>query len=90
MCVSDDGSLFVAMWGGFRVEVYAPDGTLKDVIPVPVQQPSSCAFAGEDGRILIVTSAAGGTDIVNEPLNGLPLAIEGLDYSGQESAVFRG
>ena len=90
MCVSNDGSLFVAMWGGYRVEVYSPDGVLKDVIPVPVKQPSSCAFGGKDGRTLIVTSAAGATDVINEPLNGLPLAIEGLDYSGQESAVYRG
>lgn len=90
MCVSDDGSLFVAMWGGYRVEVYSSDGVLKEVIPVPVQQPSSCAFAGKDGKTLIVTSASGGTNIVTEPLNGLPLAIDGLGYSGQESTVFHG
>jgi sugar lactone lactonase YvrE len=90
MCVANDGSLFVAMWGGYRVEVYTPEGVLKDVIPVPVKQPSSCTFGGKDGRTLIVTSAAGSTDVINEPLNGLPLAIEGLGYSGQESTVYRG
>jgi len=90
MCVADDGSLFVAMWGGYRVEVYSPNGVLKEIIPVPVQQPSSCTFAGPDGTTLIVTSASGGTDIVSEPLNGLPLAIDGLGYSGQESTVFHG
>lgn len=90
MCVANDGSLFIAMWGGFRVEVYTADGKLKEIIPVPVQQPSSCAFGGADGTTLIVTSAAGGTDIVKEPRNGLPLAIDGLGYSGQESTVYRG
>ena len=90
MCVASDGSLFVAMWGGYRVEVYAPEGKLKEIIPVPVQQPSSCAFGGASGKTLIVTSASGGTDIVKEPLNGLPLAIDGLGYSGRESTVYRG
>lgn len=90
MCVSDDGSLFVAMWGGYRVEVYSPEGALKEIISLPVKQPSSCTFAGKDGKTLIVTSAAGDTDVKNEPLNGLILAVDGLGYSGPVSTVYHG
>lgn len=90
MCVSSDGSLFVAIWGGYRVEVYSPEGELKEIISLPVKQPSSCAFAGKDGTTLIVTSAAGNTDIEKEPLNGLTLAVDGLGYSGPVSTVYRG
>lgn len=55
LCVDVDGCIWVAIWGGSQVRRYSPAGQLTDVIPMPVSQPSSCAF-GSDGT-LYITSA---------------------------------
>lgn len=52
-----EGCLWVAIWGGWRLERYRPDGHLDRVVKVPVQQPSSCIFGGENLATLFVTSA---------------------------------
>lgn len=58
LCVDDDGGVWVGLWGGGAVHRYAPDGTLDAVVALPVTQVTSCCFAGEDGRTLVITSAA--------------------------------
>ncbi|MEI9906797.1 MAG: SMP-30/gluconolactonase/LRE family protein [Actinomycetota bacterium] len=90
LAIATDGSILVALCGGGQIDVYAPDGTLKEIIPLPVTLPTSCAFGGADGSTLIVTSAGGGVDLAKEPLAGLTMAIEGLGYSGKPSEVFGG
>jgi sugar lactone lactonase YvrE len=55
--VDAEGYLWAAIWGGWRVERHAPDGTVDRVIEVPVEQPSSCIFGGPDLDILYITSA---------------------------------
>lgn len=89
LCVDAAGDVWVAMWGGARVDRYAPDGTLKDALDLPVRQPSSCAFAGPDLATLIVTSACEGLD-GTEGLDGSLLAISGLDVAGRPDHVFAG
>ena len=51
------GYLWNAQWGGWKIVRYAPDGRADMTIRMPVQQPSSCAFGGEDMTTLFVTSA---------------------------------
>lgn len=55
--VDAQGYLWNAQWGGWRVVRYAPDGQIDTIIPMPVQQPTSCAFGGDDLTTLYVTSA---------------------------------
>ncbi|WP_165842900.1 SMP-30/gluconolactonase/LRE family protein [Phenylobacterium deserti] len=55
--MDEEGFLWTAHWGGWRVVRYAPDGSVDRVVPVPVEQPTSCAFGGEDLCTLFVTSA---------------------------------
>ncbi|MDB5425838.1 MAG: putative gluconolactonase protein [Phenylobacterium sp.] len=55
--VDAEGGLWNAQWGGGRVVRYAPDGTIDRIVPMPVQQPTSCAFGGEAFTTLYVTSA---------------------------------
>jgi sugar lactone lactonase YvrE len=55
LCVDDDGSLWVAMWGGWAVLRFTPGGRELEGIRMPVAQPSSCCFAGD---VLVVTTAA--------------------------------
>jgi sugar lactone lactonase YvrE len=49
--------LWVAVWGGGEVRRYAPEGILVDRVAIPAPHTSSVAFAGEDLRVLVVTTA---------------------------------
>jgi sugar lactone lactonase YvrE len=52
-----DDHLWVAVWGGGEVRRYAPDGTLAGRIATGAPHTSSVAFAGEDLRTLVITTA---------------------------------
>lgn len=55
--VDEEGYLWNAQWGGWRVVRYAPDGSIDRVVELPVEQPTSCEFGGPDLGTLFVTSA---------------------------------
>jgi len=77
--IDAEGHLWNAQWGAWRIVRYAPDGTINRIIPMPVGQPSSCAFGGPDLATLYVTSAREGlsrTDLEAQPLAGSLFAIE--------------
>lgn len=57
LCVDDEGYLWIALWDGWRLVRYAPNGTLDREIIMPVPRPTSCTFGGADGKTLFVTSA---------------------------------
>lgn len=72
LAVDVDGCLWVAMWAGGEVRRYRPDGTLDTIVPMPVSQPTSCAF-GEDGVLFITSASQGVADA--EPLAGSVFAV---------------
>jgi sugar lactone lactonase YvrE len=51
------GHLWVAVWGGGEVRRYAPDGTLVDRVVTGAPHTSSVAFAGQELRTLVITTA---------------------------------
>lgn len=57
LCVDDDGGVWVAQWGGYRVSRFSPRGVFDTIVEVPTPNPTSCAFAGDS---LIITSARAG------------------------------
>jgi sugar lactone lactonase YvrE len=57
MTVDASGDLWVAIYGGGRVQRHAPDGELREVLEVPAEQSTCCAFGGPDLRRLYVTTA---------------------------------
>jgi sugar lactone lactonase YvrE len=57
LCVDSEGYIWSAHWDGWCVTRYAPDGSINQVIDMPVQRPTSCCFGGKDMRTLFVTSA---------------------------------
>jgi L-arabinonolactonase len=59
-CVDAEGSLWNAQWGMSRVAHYAPDGSLRELLPVPATQPTRPAFGGPQLDTLYVTSARDG------------------------------
>jgi sugar lactone lactonase YvrE len=67
MTVDAEGFLWVALWDGWAVERYSPEGRLDRRVEVPAQQASSCAFGGPDLDLLFITTAQEGF-----PSGGLP------------------
>lgn len=59
MTVDVDGCLWVALWDGWGVRRYAPDGRLLTTVEVPAQRVTSCAFGGDT---LYITTARTGLD----------------------------
>lgn len=57
LAVDAQGGLWVAVWGGSRVQHLLPDGTPAGAIELPVSQVSSCCFGGQDLRDLYATTA---------------------------------
>ena len=70
--IDADGFLWNAQWGGWRLVRYAPDGGVDRVVPLPVQNPTSCMFGGPDLRTLYVTSAV--WDLDDDALRKQPWA----------------
>jgi sugar lactone lactonase YvrE len=89
MTVDADGCLWVAIWGGARVVRFSPDGDVLAELPMPVEQPSSCAFGGRDLDVLYVTSAREGLDDPAAPA-GSVLAVRGLGVRGLPAHRFGG
>jgi L-arabinonolactonase len=73
------GYLWNAQWGGSRLVRYTAAGLIDQIIPMPVEQPTSCAFGGEDMTTLYVTSAwdeLSPAARARQPLAGSLFAIE--------------
>lgn len=71
LTVEAEGCIWCALWGGWRVMRFSPDGETLLEVMVAVSQPSSCIFGGEDLGILFITSA-------REDLRPANLAVEPL------------
>jgi sugar lactone lactonase YvrE len=91
MTVDADGDLWVAIYGGGRVHRYSPDGELRQVLPVPAKQSTSCAFAGPGLRWLYVTTATEDWSDEQrraEPTAGLVYRFD-TDATGRPAVPFR-
>jgi sugar lactone lactonase YvrE len=72
MAIDTDGCLWVALWGGWAVHRYRPDGRLDTIVEVPAGQITSCAFGGPELEDLFITSAREGLGVAE--LTGQPHA----------------
>ncbi|MDN3495716.1 SMP-30/gluconolactonase/LRE family protein [Planococcus sp. APC 4015] len=89
MALDREGGLWVAMWGGGAVRRYDSRGRLVAVIDLPVTNVTSCAFGGEHGMTLFVTTSRQGIDAGSEPQAGLVYAID-VDVEGAPVHPFAG
>ena len=91
MTVDAAGDLWVAIYGGGRVNRYAPDGSLRDVYPIPARQCTCCAFGGPGlHRLFVTTATEGWSDEQRraEPAAGLVYRLD-TDATGRPAAPFR-
>jgi sugar lactone lactonase YvrE len=90
--VDGDGFYWCAIYGGWRVERYAPNGRLDRTINVPVQNPTSCAFGGRNLDTLYVTTARQRLSpeaLAAQPLAGAILAVDvGISIRGLPAVRF--
>ena len=81
MAIAEDGSVWVAVAHGSRVDVFEPDGGLRRSIPVQLPMVTSVCFGGEDLDDLYIVTGAGGTDSdragsifrISTEVSGLPI-----------------
>jgi len=79
LTVDSEGFVWSAIWDGWRVIRYAPDGRIDREIRMPVQRPSSCMFGGDDLKTLFITSACvelGWNSLCRGPLAGALFALQ--------------
>ncbi|CAH1690750.1 Bacterial transcriptional regulator family protein [Hyphomicrobiales bacterium] len=93
LTVDSNGSIWVAMYDGWCIDRFSPDGTLEESIAVPVPRPTSCIFGGPDMDILYVTSARirlSAERISEGPWSGSVLAIRTKRHGFPEQAFIVG
>jgi sugar lactone lactonase YvrE len=72
LAVDADGGVWVALFRGGRVVRLSPSGELVDAVELPVSQPTSVAFGGDDLGDLYITTAT--YEMSDEQLAAEPLA----------------
>ena len=92
LCVDAEGGIWVAVWDGWRLARYAPDGTLDREIALPVPRPTSCCFGGAELDTLFVTTARirlSAQQLLDAPMSGSVLAVR-PGVTGRADAMFAG
>lgn len=92
LTVDAEGGLWSARWEGGRVVHYAPNGSVDQVIMMPVASPTSLAFGGPDLKDLYVTSAQFGqtpAQLAATPFSGGLFRIR-VEVGGQGDPEFGG
>lgn len=94
--VDSENCLWVALWDGWGVRRYAPDGTLLLHIPFPCARVTKIAFGGTDLTTAFVTTARIGLDaakLQDQPLAGslfsFAVPVPGLPLRSVELGGFR-
>jgi sugar lactone lactonase YvrE len=93
LTVDAHGDLWVALYDGGALRRYGLDGSLLATVPIAVDRPTSCAFGGDDGAILFVTTARHGLDeasVARQPDAGRVFRVDGLGVTGVPCAPYRG
>ena len=58
LTVDAEGFVWVAVWDGWTLIRYDPEGRVALRVPLPVPRPTSCCFGGDDMRTLFITTAS--------------------------------
>jgi sugar lactone lactonase YvrE len=89
LVVDTEGCLWLALWDGWAVHRYAPDGALLGVVDVPAARVTKPAFGGKEfSDLYVTTAAAAGPDPAQPHAGGVFLAQPGV--RGLPSHAFGG
>ena len=72
--VDVDGGVWVALYGGARVQRVLPNGSHDLSVTVPARHVTSCTFGGHDGSTIFITTSREGLRPEEEPAAGLVFA----------------
>ncbi len=94
MTIDEEGMLWIAFFGGWRVARYDPaTGKPLQQIELPVANVTSCTFGGDDLNDLYITTASKGLsdeDIKQQPDAGKLFVVKNLDIKGTLLKKFKG
>lgn len=60
LTLDQDGCIWSAIWDGWCVIRFSPEGRELERVELPIQRPTSCHFGGPDLKTLYITSASVG------------------------------
>jgi sugar lactone lactonase YvrE len=90
MTIDENGGLWVAMFGGWAVRRFDPDGKAVDVVELPTRDVTCPTFGGTDrSTLFITTSRDGWGDADAEPEAGAVFAFE-TDTRGAAQHAYAG
>ena len=93
MTIDQEGMLWTAMWGGWKITRWNPDtGILLASHEVPAKNTTSCCFGGSTLRDLYITTARTGNpeeDLESQPTAGGLFKLQ-TDVQGTETFAFGG
>jgi len=73
MAIDSAGFVWIALFGGWRIDRYSPAAVLTETVPFPCANITKLAFGGEDLRTVFVTTARKGLtpqELAQQPLAG--------------------
>jgi sugar lactone lactonase YvrE len=91
LTVDAEGDIWVAIYGGGQVQRYSPEGEMREVLRLPAEQCTSCAFGGADlTRLYVTTATENWSDRQRraQPEAGLIYRFE-TDVTGRPAAPYR-
>ena len=93
LTIDDRGDVWVAVYGGWAVHHYSPEGKFLGAVELPVAQATSCAFGAADRGTLFVTTGREQLDaqaLAHQPDAGRVFRVTGLGTSGPGCNLYRG
>jgi sugar lactone lactonase YvrE len=84
--MDEEGFVWNCRWGGNVISRISPAGEVVEKIAMPVSNVTNCAFAGDDGRTLFVTTASMGAE--SEEMAGNLFAMQ-VPVRGAPAGKFR-
>jgi sugar lactone lactonase YvrE/DNA-binding IclR family transcriptional regulator len=79
LAVDVEGCVWVALWDGWGVARYTPEGKLDRMVSLPVPRPTSLCFGGQGLRTLFITTARvrlSAAQLAEAPLSGSVFAFD--------------
>jgi sugar lactone lactonase YvrE len=93
LTIDDRGDIWVAVYDGWAVRHYSPEGNFLGAVELPVAQATSCAFGEVGGGTLFVTTGREHLDaqaLAGQPDAGRVFRVTGLGTHGPGCNLFQG